>query len=207
MEYTTAKNMNLRKPFIFGLLGQNKTLSERDINDKKKEWEQIEKDINNKNFNNIEARTRAKIIKLFEKKESEEYKNIKEIFSNETIEAVINFKGENALNLKPSGSSNLKKKKKSKIHINKEPEEKIENQISTSVISGKSTMATSNLYKTEENLTSENIITTRESYYMNNIFKNKLEMLMTLENKEIRIHNIIINSKIQMGLEDFNKCK
>ena len=205
MEYTTAKNMNLRKPFIFGLLGQNKTLSERDINDKKKEWEQIEKDINNKNFNNIEAKTRAKIIKLFEKKESEENKYIKEIFSNETLEAVINFKGENALNLKPSGSS--KKKKKSKIHINKEPEEKIENQISTSVVSGKSTMATSNLYKTEENLTSENIITTREAYYMNNIFKNKLEILMTLENKEIRIHNIIINSKIQMGLEDFNKCK
>ena len=68
-------------------------------------------------------------------------------------------------------------------------------------------MATSNLYKAEENLTSENIISTRESYYMNNIFKNKLEILMTLENKEIRIHNIIINSKIQMGLEDFNKCK
>ena len=33
--------MNLRKPFIFGLLGQNKTLSERDINDKAHKFTRI----------------------------------------------------------------------------------------------------------------------------------------------------------------------
>ena len=107
MEYTTAKNMILRKPIIFSLFDIKADTNENEIKVGKEKWEQIEKDLNNKKFNNIDARTRTKLNKLFK-----ENTFIKEIFSNEIIDAFLKFNDGNALNSNKRGSSSFNSRTK-----------------------------------------------------------------------------------------------
>ena len=209
MEYTTAKNMILRKPIIFSLFDIKADTNENEIKVGKEKWEQIEKDLNNKKFNNIDARTRTKLNKLFK-----ENTFIKEIFSNEIIDAFLKFNDGNALNSTKRGSSSFNsrtKKKKTKIlqtEHHKEKDEKNNNQNSMSFTADKETAANSSSnQKGDENNNSDNIIMTRELFYKENIFKSKLEILMTLENKKLIIHKIIINGTMKIELEEFNKIK
>ena len=210
MEYSIAKNINLRKPIIFSLLDKESYNDEKEIKIAKEKWEQMEKDINNGNFINININDKEKIINFFKNKENEENKFINQIFSDIIIDDFLNFK-EEKLFLKKNCSFKLDKKKKNKKKTddNKEPEEKIfipnlerkNSELSTQVISVP-------MSKKDENIKSDKSDkTNRKSFYINNIFKKPLDILLTLEKKEIKIHGIIMDKKIRMEIEDFKSCE
>ena len=166
IEYITAKKINLRKPLIFSLLDEESNNHEKEMKIIVEKWEQIEKDINNRDFINIKINDKQKIIKFFQNKDNEDNEFIKEIFNEEIIDEFLNFNEE-------------KLNRKEKI-VPSEPYKSI----------GK---------KKEEAF--------KKMFYCNNIFKSKLEILLALENKIIKIHDIMIDRKIRMDEEDFKQCR
>ena len=71
MDYSIAKKMNLRKPFIFSLLDKEIDNNEEEVKKAKEKWQEIEKEINNKKLANISNIDRKKIIKFFQNKDEE----------------------------------------------------------------------------------------------------------------------------------------
>ena len=47
----------------------------------------------------------------------------------------------------------------------------------------------------------------KKTFYIYNIFRDQLNIILILKNKEIKIHDISINKKIRMNIKEFNKCK
>ena len=214
MEYITAKKMKLREHLIFSLLDGESTIDENEIKNAKEKWEQIENDINNKNLININNKDKEKIIKFFQNKENGENEFINQIFNKKIINDFLNFKEEQLDLSKKDSSSDLSKpgkgkKKHQKINNSEEQEEKVNDRFSESFSQDISTQPNSGIIskKEEERKADESDGITRGSFYINNIFKKTLEILLTLEKKQIKIHEIIINKKIRMEIEDFNRCE
>ena len=187
MEYSKAKNKSLRKLLIFSLLDEETKNNEEELKSATDKWEQIENDLNNKNFNNITKYDKQKIIVFFQNKEDEKNTFIKEIFNNEIINDFLNFNEKKILSKKNISSSNISKHK-----INKR--KSVKEIIDTNKFKGEKN---DNKFNNNE----------RTSYINNIIFKNKLEILITVEKKEIKIHEIIINNKIRIDEEDFKRCQ
>ena len=102
-EYSFVKEMNLRKPFIFSLLDEEKQndKNEKEINEAKEKWNSIENAIKNEQFDKIDIDTRNKIIKFFKNKDDDNFKFIKEIFNEAIIDKFVNdeFKKENKIEI------------------------------------------------------------------------------------------------------------
>ena len=102
-EYSFVKEMNLRKPFIFSLLDEEKQndKNEKEINEAKEKWNSIENAIKNEQFDKIDIDTRNKIIKFFKKKDDDNFKFVKEIFIEAIIDKFVNdeFKKEKKIEI------------------------------------------------------------------------------------------------------------
>ena len=107
-QYSDAKKMKIREPIIFSLMNGEKNLKEKKLLEIKKKWENMEIDINNKIFSNIDENDKQNIIKFFEKKDDDKNKFIKQIFDNESIDAFI----------RANKNKNQKKSRKNKYDIN-----------------------------------------------------------------------------------------
>ena len=91
-------------------------IKEKEFSDAKEKWDKMENDIKNRNYNNINDNNRKKIIKFFEKKDEEENKFIKEIFSKEIIDSFINYN---------KGKQKKKKAQKDNEEMNNDMQEKL----------------------------------------------------------------------------------
>ena len=85
-DYLKAKKINERKSFIFLLIDGQKNHNESGIQRAIEKWNQIEKNFNDKNFQNIEEEDKQILFKLFKEPKNE---LINRIFNNELIEVFI----------------------------------------------------------------------------------------------------------------------
>ena len=114
------KKIKLREPIILSLFGEK--IKEKEFSDAKEKWDKMENDIKNRNYNNINDNNRKKIIKFFEKKDEEENKFIKEIFSKEIIDSFINYN---------KGKQKKKKAQKDNEEMNNDMQDQILKEDST----------------------------------------------------------------------------
>lgn len=185
------KKIKLREPIIFSLFGEKIDLKEEEFSEAIKKWDKIERDINNKHYNNLNENDRKKIIKFFEKKDDETNKFIKEIFTEEIIESFIkenlknkdNNTGKSATN---KGKFGKKKFKKEKYDLNNDMQDSI--NIETSTKSKTSKRGQSILETSEYHIKEES-----SEKYEDIIIKSNLKITMTLKNKSIEVNDIQID--------------
>ena len=169
-QYSDAKKMKIREPIIFSLMNGEKNLKEKKLLEIKKKWENMEIDINNKIFSNIDENDKQNIIKFFEKKDDDKNKFIKQIFDNESIDAFI----------RANKNKNQKKSRKNKYDINSGRTSGTNDETKY----GESTKSNSSLKLSKNVLKIEN---ERQSL---DIFQKKTEILLSLKNKSLEIHDI-----------------
>jgi len=78
---------------------------------------------------------------------------------------------------------------------------------STSNISERTTSIHTNWIMEKEEEKNDDNCHSKKMFYIYNIFKDQLNIILSLKNKEIKIHDISINKKIRMNITEFNKCK
>ena len=174
-EYLNLKKIKLREPIILSLFGEK--IKEKEFSDAKEKWDKMENDIKNRNYNNINDNNRKKIIKFFEKKDEEENKFIKEIFSKEIIDSFINYN---------KGKQKKKKAQKDNEEMNNDMQEQSLKEDSTQPKTkgkGQSSPEPSEYHIKEE---------ISEKYECINI-KNYLNTTMILKNKSIEINDVQID--------------
>lgn len=174
-EYLNLKKIKLREPIILSLFGEK--IKEKEFSDAKEKWDKMENDIKNRNYNNINDTNRKKIIKFFEKKDEEENKFIKEIFSKEIIDSFINYN---------KGKQKKKKAQKDNEEMNNDMQEQSLKEDSTQPKTkgkGQSSPEPSEYHIKEE---------ISEKYECINI-KNYLNTTMILKNKSIEINDVQID--------------
>ena len=174
-EYLNLKKIKLREPIILSLFGEK--IKEKEFSDAKEKWDKMENDIKNRNYNNINDNNRKKIIKFFEKKDEEENKFIKEIFSKEIIDSFINYN---------KGKQKKKKAQKDNEEMNNDMQDQSLKEDSTQPKTkgkGQSSPEPSEYHIKEE---------ISEKYECINI-KNYLNTTMILKNKSIEINDVQID--------------
>ena len=174
-EYLNLKKIKLREPIILSLFGEK--IKEKEFSDAKEKWDKMENDIKNRNYNNINDTNRKKIIKFFEKKDEEENKFIKEIFSKEIIDSFINYN---------KGKQKKKKAQKDNEEMNNDMQDQSLKEDSTQPKTkgkGQSSPEPSEYHIKEE---------ISEKYECINI-KNYLNTTMILKNKSIEINDVQID--------------
>ena len=174
-EYLNLKKIKLREPIILSLFGER--IKEKEFSDAKEKWDKMENDIKNRNYNNINDNNRKKIIKFFEKKDEEENKFIKEIFSKEIIDSFINYN---------KGKQKKKKAQKDNEEMNNDMQDQSLKEDSTQPKTkgkGQSFPEPSEYHIKEE---------ISEKYECINI-KNYLNTTMILKNKSIEINDVQID--------------
>ena len=174
-EYLNLKKIKLREPIILSLFGEK--IKEKEFSDAKEKWDKMENDIKNRNYNNINDTNRKKIIKFFEKKDEEENKFIKEIFSKEIIDSFINYN---------KGKQKKKKAQKDNEEMNNDMQDQSLKEDSTQPKTkgkGQSFPEPSEYHIKEE---------ISEKYECINI-KNYLNTTMILKNKSIEINDVQID--------------
>ena len=204
--YLKLKKIRLREPLIFSLFGEKRDLKEKEFSEAKEKWEKIERDINDRYYNNINENDRRKIIKFFENKDNEENKFIKEIFTEEIIESFIkqgNLKNKEKFSGKSTFNRGGKYKKrqqmkKEKFEINNEKKDQVSCDFST-----KSQTDRNGLSFQDQ---SEYLIKEESNEKVEDIIKNNFRITMTLKNKSIEDNDILID-ELGYGTNYLNKLK